>query len=153
MIHFYIATVFIVDGISMEPTFHTNEVVVANRWQYLFGTPGRYDAVTIKFPGDPEHKKYIKRIIGLPGDKIDIKSSQVYVNNKLVEEPYLSPGTITEPDMSRVLQKDEYFLMGDNRENSNDSRIWGMANKRHLIGKAAFVIWPFDSFSKVPTYK
>lgn len=153
MVHFYIVTIFIVDGVSMEPNFHTNEIVVANRWQYLFGSPARYDAVTIKFPGDPEHKKYIKRIIGLPGDKISIFNNVVSVNGRPIAEPYLAPSTITEPDLSRVLLKDEYFLMGDNRENSSDSRIWGVANKRHLIGKAAFILWPIANFGSLPTYK
>jgi signal peptidase I len=66
--HFFVATISIVDGISMEPNFHNGEYIIVNRYQYNFGTPERGDAVVLKFPGDPDHKKYIKRIIGLPGE-------------------------------------------------------------------------------------
>lgn len=147
--HFFIATIFIVDGASMEPNFQSGEIALANRWQYNFGTPERGDVTILKFPGDPEHKKYIKRIIGLPGEKIVIKNSQVYINDRLLSELYIPQGTITAPDVNRTLGKNEYFIMGDNRENSSDSRIWGVAEKRHLIGKATFILWPSTSFGTV----
>jgi signal peptidase I len=153
MINFFVATVFIVDGVSMEPNYHTGEVVVANRWQYLFGKPERYDAVTLKFPGDPDHKKYIKRVIGIPGDTIAIQNGQVSVNNQKIAEPYLSFGTLTLPDMIKTLGPDDYFLMGDNRDNSSDSRIWGVAPSRDLIGKAWVILWPISDFGKVTVYR
>lgn len=152
LINFFITTIFIVDGISMEPNFHTGEIVLANRFQYIFGKPERFDAVTLKFPGDPDHKKYIKRVIGLPGETVEIRSGEVYVNNEKISEPYLASGTITLPNMSKKLSGDDYFLLGDNRDNSSDSRIWGFAPRRDLIAKATFVIWPIKDFGKVAEY-
>jgi len=153
LIHFFVATLIIVDGLSMEPNFHTNEIIGVNRWQYLFGTPERGDVSVIKFPGDPEHKKYIKRIIGIPGDTVAIANGSVFIDGKKISEPYLAKGTATSPDLNRVLKTNEYFLMGDNRANSSDSRIWGVADKRYLIGKAWFVFWPKNDLGLVKHYK
>src|SRR3972149_9776507 len=88
MVHFFVATIFIVDGISMEPNYHTGEFIIVNRWQYLFGHPQRGDVVVLKFPGDPEHKKYIKRIIGLPGENVIIQEGQVFINSRKLVESY-----------------------------------------------------------------
>jgi len=140
LVHFFFATIFIVDGVSMQPNFESGEFIIVNRWQYLFGEPKRGDVLVLKFPGDEEHKKYIKRLIGLPGEKVEITSGQVFINGQLLNEPYIPFETL--PSMSRVLKNDEYFLMGDNRPNSSDSRIWGVANKRFLIGSAWFQIYP-----------
>lgn len=142
LINFFAATIFIVDGISMEPNFHNGEVLIANRWQYLFGQPQRGDTVILKFPGDPEHKKYIKRIVGLPKENIIIKNSQVFINGRLLAESYIPAAFATQPNVNRTLREDEYFLMGDNRPNSNDSRVWGVAAKRFLIGRAWIEIYP-----------
>lgn len=149
MINFFVATVFIVDGASMEPNFHTGEAVIADRWQYLFGTPERGDAVTLKFPGDPDHKKYIKRVIGLPGETVEIKNNSILINGNLLDESYLAPGTLTLPEMSKNLGPDDYFLLGDNRTNSSDSRIWGAAPRRDLVARASFIIWPLNYFGKI----
>lgn len=153
LIHFFVATISIVDGISMEPNFHTDEFLVVNRWQYNFGTPERGDGVVLKFPGDPDHKKYIKRIIGLPGERVAVINGEVYVNNQKLTESYLPNSLLTESEkpVDVTVGKDEYFIMGDNRPNSNDSRIWGTANQRFLIGKAWFQIYP--SFKKIEVVK
>lgn len=144
LIHFFIATIFIVDGVSMEPNFKSGELVIANRWQYLFGTPTRGDAVILKFPGDPERKKYIKRIIGLPNERLEIQNNEILVNGQKLVEPYIPSYMFTEvkKPINVTLGSDEYFLMGDNRPNSNDSRIWGTAARRFLIGRAWFGLWP-----------
>src|SRR3990167_11464841 len=70
LVHFYVGTLFIVDGESMEPNFHSGQYIIVDRWQYNFGVPERGDVVVLRFPGDPEHKKYIKRVIGLPGEHV-----------------------------------------------------------------------------------
>lgn len=149
LVHFYIATISIVEGESMEPNFHSGEYLITNRWQYLFAQPERGDAVVLRFPGDPEHTKYIKRIIGLPGEKVEIKSGETYINGVKLPEPYLPPETLTYPNLSKDLGPDDYFLMGDNRLNSSDSRIWGIAPKRDLIGRAWYILWPWQLFGKV----
>lgn len=149
LVHFYVGTISIVDGQSMEPNFHSGEVIITDRWHYLFGKPQRYDPVVLRFPGDPEHTKYIKRIIGLPGEKISITGGEVFINDRKLAEPYLVPGILTSPELARQLGDEDYFLMGDNRLNSSDSRIWGIAPRRVLIGKPWFVLWPLDFFGKV----
>lgn len=154
MIHFFIASVSIIDGVSMEPNLHSNQIIVVNRWQYLFDNPRRGDIVTLKFPGDPEHKKYVKRLIGLPGEEVKIEGGAVYINGKKLNESYLASGTYTTPNLKKVLGNDEYFVLGDNRYNSNDSRIWGSANKRYLIGSGLFILSPLKEFGiiKKPVY-
>jgi signal peptidase I len=154
MVHFFIASISIVDGVSMEPSLHSGEMMVVNRWQYLFGEPKRGDIVTLKFPGDPEHKKYVKRLIGLPGNEVKIENGTVYINRIKLNEKYLASDTYTTPDLTRVLGNDEYFVLGDNRDNSNDSRIWGPANKRYLIGSGLFILWPVKNFGEIknPVY-
>ena len=149
LVHFYVGTLSIVDGQSMEPNFHSGEYVIVDRWHYLFGRPERGDPVVLRFPGDPEHTKYIKRIIGLPGDKVTIQNDAVFINDRQLEEPYLAPGTQTYPVMTKQLGSEDYFLMGDNRLNSSDSRIWGVCPKRDLIGKPWYVLWPLQLFGKV----
>lgn len=149
LVHFYVGTISIVEGESMKPNFYSGQYLLTDRWHYLFGEPQRGDPVVLRFPGDPEHTKYIKRIIGLPGEKIEIKNGIIYINDKKLDEPYLPEQTLTFPDMSQHLEDDDYFLMGDNRSNSSDSRIWGICPKRDLIGKAWYIIWPFQFFGKV----
>jgi signal peptidase I len=154
LVHLYVGTLFIVDGQSMEPNFHNGQYILVNRWQYNFGIPERGDPVVLRFPGDPEHKKYIKRIIGLPGEHIQIINGFVYINGKKLNEPYIPAGILTEPNLDRVLGEDDYFLLGDNRYNSSDSRIWGICPKRDLIGKAFFTLYPLKIFGKItePSY-
>ncbi len=150
LIHFFVGTIFIVDGESMEPNLHSGEYILVNRWQYNFGKPTRGDAVVLKFPGDPEHKKYIKRVIGLPGEKVEIYNGSVYINGQILNEPYIPSGIETLPNLSRQIREDDYFLLGDNRPNSSDSRLWGICPKRDLIGKAIYIFWPFNYRAQVP---
>lgn len=142
--HFFLATISIVDGVSMEPNFDSGEYLIIDRYQYNFGLPARGDAVVLKFPGDEEHKKYIKRIIGLPGERVEVKGGQVFINNRLLKESYIPSDvqTLADKPIDVVLPAEEYFIMGDNRYNSNDSRIWGTAGRRFLIGKAWFEFFP-----------
>lgn len=149
LIHLFVGTIAIVEGSSMEPNFYSGQYVITDRWHYLFGQPQRGDAVVLRFPGDPEHVKYIKRIIGLPGDKIEIAQGNVFINGQKLEETYLPPGTKTYPELKRQLGETDYFLMGDNRNNSSDSRIWGFCPKRDLIGKAWYIIWPIKYWRKI----
>ena len=144
MVHFFVATLFIVDGLSMEPNFHTGEYIIVDRFQYLFGTPRRGDVVVLKFPGDPDHKKYIKRVIGLPGENVIIQNGQVFIDGQKLDESYLPEGLQTLPNVNRTLKEEDYFLLGDNRPNSSDSRVWGVAAKRYLIGRAWIILYPFD---------
>lgn len=149
LVHFYIGTLFIVEGQSMEPNFHTKEFIIVNRWKYNFRQPERGDVVVLKFPGDPEHKKYIKRLIGLPGEKVEIWNGIIYINDNKLIESYLPAKTMTYPNVNRQLGQDDYFLLGDNRPNSSDSRVWGIAPKRVLIGRAWLIVWPPEFWGMV----
>jgi len=153
LMHFFVATVFIVDGESMMPNFKSGEYVIANRWQYVFDKPGRGDVVILKFPGDPDRKKYIKRIIGLPGETINIKEGVIYLNGKILDEPYIPKEFKTLPNTLKTMGPDEYFLMGDNRINSSDSRDWGVAPRRFLIGRAWLIFYPSIEKVKGEEYK
>lgn len=145
-----LGTIYIVDGASMEPSFNDGEYILVEKLSYWLSTPHRGDAVILKFPGDPENKKYIKRIIGLPGDKIVIKNQKVYINGSAINEFYLTYGTPTLPDLNITVGQKEYFVLGDNRENSNDSRIWGTCPEKLIIGKAWIIFLPLKNFSVIP---
>lgn len=174
--HYFIATVFIISGPSMEPSFHNGQVVMVSRIGLFTGKYKRGDPMVIKFPGDPEKRKYIKRLIGLPTEKLTIKDNKVYINDKRLDESYItvvaeqflpnyaydepqweeeaellhSKGLqLIKPDMTTRLQSDDYFLMGDNRENSNDSRKWYPASKSDMIGPVRFVLWPIEDWGPV----
>ena len=146
LLHYFVITIFALEGASMEPTLKDKEYVLVNRSAYLKTIPKRGDIVLLKFPGR-EQEKYIKRVIGLPGETIKIKDGAVYINNQLLREPYLSFYTLTRPEMEKTLGEDEFFVMGDNRDNSNDSRIWGSCPKKNLIGKAIFIVYPLSEWS------
>ncbi len=152
LIHFFIGTIFIVDGSSMFPTLHSGDLLWVNKIAYLTHQPARGDIVVLRFPGDPAKDKYVKRLIGLPGDTVDIKDGNAYVNNQKIVEPYLDKSVTTDAEQVShiVLGPKEYFFMGDNRPNSSDSRIWGQARKEDLIGRTKLIIFPFSRFGYVP---
>ena len=131
----------ITDGESMEPNFHNGETFL---WQRAAFGPAfvRDDIVVINYPGDPEHKKYVKRIVGMPGDKVTVSNGQVSINDVLIDEKFLPLGTVTDNDGSWQLSKGQYFVMGDNRPNSNDSRYFGPVDKRFILGHAIAIIIP-----------
>lgn len=126
-------------NVSMEPNIVQGEVIFVNKLAYRFGEVERGDIVTFHFPLDPEID-YIKRAIGLPGDEITISSGEVYVNGTKIEEPYLK--NITTDENTWSVPENMYFVMGDNRQGSADSRVWGFVPEENLIGKALAVYWP-----------
>jgi signal peptidase I len=133
--HYYLFTVLIVRGQSMFPTYHDGEVLSVNKVAYVVGAPHRGDVVAMYFPGETE-KRFIKRVIALPGETITIFQGHVFINNQPLTESYLNPSVVTVPDQKRTLVDGEYFVMGDNRANSSDSRAWGTVPESFIIGKA-----------------
>jgi signal peptidase I len=128
-----------VDGASMEPTLVSGEYVIVNRLSYRLGSPQRGDIIVFHFPRDPK-EEYIKRIIGLPGDEVEVKNGAVYVNGQLLNESYLKVkmdylGTWSVPE-------GQLFVLGDNRNNSSDSHDWGTVPMDYVVGKAVLVYWP-----------
>jgi signal peptidase I len=128
-----------VDGSSMEPTLRSGEFVIVNKLSYKFGDAARGDIVVFHFPRDPE-QEYIKRVIGLPGDQVNISQGRVYVNNQLVYEPYITAMPAYEGTWS--VPEGHLFVLGDNRNNSSDSHNWGTVPQEYVVGKAFFIYWP-----------
>ncbi len=152
LLHYFVVSIYIVDGVSMDPFLKTGEVAVLNKIVYSVENPKRGDVVVVKYPGDPEHKRYVKRVIGLPNEKITVADGVVKINGKRLIENYLPQDTPTTKDGNRQLGGDEYFLMGDNRPNSNDSRYFGPAEKRFIVGKTVWIIFPRFESIITPTY-
>jgi len=137
---------FTIDGTSMEQSLHNGELILVDKWTYLFHPPERGDVIVFRAPPDPA-QDYIKRVIGLPGDTITIKGTTVIVDGVQLNETYVAaqnqgvpPGAHTITNL--VVPPNDYFVLGDNRAVSSDSRIWGFLPRRNIIGRAALVYWP-----------
>ena len=135
-----------VEGTSMMPSLVDQERIFINKFVYRFGLGNieRGDMVVFWFPGDPT-KSYIKRVIGLPGDTVEVKDGQVFVNSKALSEAYV-PDEYRDHSVYPLYKigKEEYFVLGDHRSSSNDSRSWGTVPRQYIYGKAVFVYWPFQ---------
>ena len=128
-----------VDGFSMEPTLHNGEFVIVNKLAYKFGNIQPGDVIVFHYPRDPE-QEYIKRVIGLPGDRVKITNGQVYINDQPISEPYIAAPPKYQSEWN--VPEDSLFVLGDNRNNSSDSHNWGPVPKNHVIGQALVVYWP-----------
>ncbi|MBC6938660.1 MAG: signal peptidase I [Anaerolineae bacterium] len=128
-----------VDGFSMEPTLQNGEYVLVSRLAYRLGEPQRGDIIVLKYPGEPK-QDLIKRIIGLPGDKVEVRDLHVVVNDQQLVEPYIAAA----PTYSGTWEVPPgyLFVLGDNRNDSSDSRSWGMLPLENVIGKALVIYWP-----------
>lgn len=131
---------------SMVPTIEVNDKVVVTNFSYWFGEPERGDVIVFQFPLDTK-KDYIKRCIGLPGETVEFKDSHLYINGVLVDEPYLPEGLTFEDYGPITVPDGQYFMCGDNRNHSADSRVWGFLPKQLIIGKAQAIYWPFNRWS------
>ncbi len=164
---------FKVEGSSMEPTLHTGQYLLVNKAAYTsleldfldrvpglallgrpsvepFGSPKPGDVVVFRYPKDPQ-KDFIKRIIAGPGDTVQVKNSQIWVNGRLLDEPYIQerPG-YTVP--LQTVPPENFFVLGDNRNNSSDSHVWGLVPRENIIGKAWVIYWPVRNMGLVPNY-
>ena len=135
-----------VEGTSMMPTLDDQERIFINKFIYRFHFEhiDRGDTVVFWFPHDPT-KSYIKRVIGVPGDRIEVRDGTVVVNGQSLVEDYVPAEYRDQSEMSpTIVGADEYFVLGDHRSSSNDSRTWGMVPRRYIYGKAVFIYWPLD---------
>ena len=152
LIRKFIAQPFMVSGSSMEPTFHTNEYLIVDQLSYELGNPQRGDVVIFRYPINPS-RFFIKRIIGLPGETIRISGKKIEIkkpneNFFTLEEPYIT--FTSENYLEMTLKNDEYFVMGDNRSASLDSRIWGPLNQSFILGKAFVRLYPLSKIDFLP---
>lgn len=129
-----------VESVSMQPTLYAGDFVIVNKLAYRLGEPKRGDVIVFRYPPAPEQEPYIKRIMGLPGDRVNISGGKVTINGQLLEEPYLN--VTTNQGGEWLVPPDSLFVMGDNRNSSSDSRAWGMVPFENVIGKALVVYWP-----------
>ncbi len=139
-----------IDGPSMQPGLTTNEYVMVNKVVYLFHPPERGDVIVFHYPHDVT-QDYIKRVIGLPGDTLEIDNTHVWVNGVLLKEVYIST-PYNQQSMKVVVPPDQYFVMGDNRQDSSDSRSWGFVPRDYIVGKGAVVFWPLSQLHFINTY-
>ena len=131
-----------IESISMQPTLYADDFVIVNKLAYKLGSPSIGDIIIFRYPPDPDREPYIKRIIGLPGDEVMVENGTVYVNNVALQEPYIK----AKPDYSGNWRVPEgnLFVLGDNRNHSSDSHMWGMVPLENVLGKALVVYLPFS---------
>lgn len=139
-----------VEGSSMEPSLHDGEFVIVNRLAYRWSPPMRGDIIVFRFPLDPS-RRFIKRVIGLPGDMVQAKDGVVYVNGHMLDEPYIAAPPRYDGEWR--VGANELFVLGDNRNNSDDSENWGPLPSQDVIGKAVLVYWPPSDVGVIPHYQ
>lgn len=138
-----------VEGTSMAPLLSDQERIFINKFVYRFEAIQRGDVVVFWYPLD-RSKSFIKRVVGLPGETVEIRRGAVYVNEKIVPEPYVPPMYEDFSDFGPVrVPKDSYFVMGDHRISSNDSRVFGPVANHYIYGRAVFAYWPVDHFGSL----
>ncbi|HYP28336.1 MAG TPA: signal peptidase I [Blastocatellia bacterium] len=134
-----------VEGTSMQPRLENEERIFVNKFVYAFEPIERGDIVVFWYPDDPS-KSFIKRVIGLPGERVRVERGQVFIDGRPIDEPYLAPerNLSTRVVKEEVVKKHYYYVMGDNRDASNDSRSWGPVPEKYIYGKAMFRYWPLS---------
>ena len=149
-IRYFIAQPFFVKGASMEHTFEDGDYLIINEIGLYFSEPKRGDVVVFRYPEDPK-QYFIKRVIGLPNETVEINGNKVKIFRgggfaaiTLEESGYLDSGQVTEGELKIQLGEDEYFVMGDNRLHSSDSRRWGPLERRFIVGKVFIRAWPLS---------
>src|SRR3989344_702009 len=153
-IRYYLVQPFFVKGASMEPNFEDGDYLLVDEISYRFSMPERGDVVIFRYPLD-RSQFFIKRIIGLPDETVEIKDNTVIIYNKdkpegfVLDESYLGPDQKTLGNSVTKIDDNEYFVLGDNRLQSSDSRRWGLVNKSLITGKAFLRPWPFTRASRV----
>jgi len=147
----FIIQPFFVNGSSMVPSFEDGDYLIVDELSYELGEPQRGEVVIFKYPKDPS-QFFIKRVIGLPGETVQIQNGKITIFNNqhlegfvLDESRYLDRKVTTSGSVYQVLGPDEYYVLGDNRAASSDSRVWGVLGRSYIIGKAWVRAWPLDS--------
>ncbi|MDW7675408.1 MAG: signal peptidase I [Bacillota bacterium] len=138
---------FYIPSGSMEPTLAIGDRIIVSKFSYYFNEPVLGDVVVFKYPLDPS-RDFIKRVIGVPGDIVEIKDSQLFVNGLIIPEEYVPPLDFGDYGPIEV-PKEEYFVLGDNRTNSQDSRSWGFVPEENVVGKAQAIFWPFNRIGAI----
>lgn len=158
-IRFFIAAPYLVDGSSMEPNFYNAHYLVVDRLSYAFGEPSRGDVIVFDLPDESDNpkKSLIKRVIGLPHETVKVNGDTVTIVNDAhpdgfeLNEPYLDPANLDgRTQMQMTLGPDEFFVLGDNRHVSSDSRVWGVLPRENIVGRAILRLYPFNMIDVFP---
>lgn len=159
-VRYFLIQPFFVNGQSMEPNFEDKDYIIVNRLDYRLNKPKRGDVIVFLYPKDFERgvrTYFIKRVVGLPNETVQVKNDTVTIYNDaypegfiLDETGYLPAYQETKGDVRMKLDPDEYFVLGDNRLHSSDSRVWGPLHGSLLSGRAAVRLWPLDEVAKIP---
>lgn len=150
----YAVQPFIVDGQSMEPNLHTSDYILVEKFSYYFRAPQSGDVIVFRAPERPDYN-YVKRVIAGPGDRVEIKNGNVYVNGSRLKESYIPTGEPTfvsgtlDVNYHKTMSTDQYFVLGDNRNSSSDSRDWGPVPKVNIVGRAWVTVYPLRDFGGV----
>jgi signal peptidase I len=138
-----------VRGSSMLPGIESHERIFVNRFVYQIEPIRRGDIIVFRYPLDPA-KTFIKRVVGLPGDWVSIRNGRVYINGRRLDEPYVPRAYLDHESYPAVhVPPNHYYVLGDHRDDSNDSRVWGTVNRKLIIGKAVFAYWPLSEAGAV----
>ena len=154
-VRYFLFKPFYVKGASMEPNFFDKEYLIIDELSYRLRPPQRGEVIVFKYPHNPK-EFFLKRIIGLPGERVKVAEGKIMVYNQqhpegvVLDEPYLSRDLDTGVEIIKVLSANEYFVMGDNRQNSYDSRRFGPIDKSLIVGRAWFRGWPFNRAQIIP---
>ncbi len=139
----------VVEGPSMQPNFYTGQLIIVSRFVYYFRSPARGDVVVLHDPQDPT-QDFIKRIVGLPGETVQLKGGRVYINGVILDEPYIPEFCDTCPNDTWQLDSEHYFILGDNRNHSLDSHRFGPIERNLIVGQAWLRYWPPQDFAIIP---
>jgi len=149
VLHLAVQTVY-VPSTSMEPSLRPGQLVLVGKVSYLFSAPQRGDVIVFHYPVDPK-QDFVKRIIGLPGDTVEIKGGVTRINGSPLYEPYLASNQVSDFPAT-VVPPDRYFVLGDNRNVSYDSRYWGTVPRENIVGQTWLSLWPIDRWGPAPNY-
>ncbi len=137
---------FLVSGASMEPNVSQSNYLIIDELTYRFRAPARGEVIVFRYPGDPS-TFYIKRVMGLPGEQVDVAGGALSIDGVKIDESAYLKGIGTSGDVHTKLDASHYFVMGDNRSNSYDSRAWGPLDKKYIVGRALVRLFPFNRIS------
>jgi len=157
-IRYFLFQPFLVRGQSMEPSFHNNDYLIIDQISYRFREPKRGEVIVFQYPRNTS-QRFIKRIIGLPGEALEIENGKVKIKQNgeiqiLDESDYLPLSIETPGDLETILAENEYFVLGDNRRLSSDSRSWGSLSRGHIVGRVLLRAWPITALALIeePSY-
>lgn len=154
-VRMYVAQPFVVSGASMDPTFESGQYLIVDQFTYHVRDPERGDVVIFKYPRNPE-TFFIKRIVGLPGESLSIDEGKITIKNEeypdgfTLDEEYIDEEHKTYDNISVILGSDEYYVMGDNRPQSSDSRIWGPLEEKYIVGRPIVRLYPITTIGVLP---